>query len=131
MRKHYIFTAAIAVLLISGSALLLPAKTESKSNERSEAKATIPDEINTVFKNSCFSCHSTGGKGMAMSMVNFSQWDGYSPEKQVKKATAICKVVTKEAMPPKSFRESNPGTALTDSQKEMICKWSKTITPEK
>lgn len=131
MRKQYIFTAAIAVLLISGSALLLPAKAEPKNNEQSQKAASVPDEINTIFKSSCYSCHSTDGKRMAMSMVNFSQWDNYSPEKQAKKATAICKTVTKGSMPPKSFIESNPDAALTYLQKDMICNWSKTMSSEK
>jgi cytochrome c5 len=82
--------------------------------------------VKDVFKNSCMGCHATGGKGMAMAKLNFSEWDSYSAEKQAKKAEAICNVITKGSMPPKSFRQSHPEAIPTDAQKELICKWSKT-----
>jgi hypothetical protein len=63
---------------------------------------------------------------MAMAKLNFSEWDSYSAEKQAKKAEAICNVITKGSMPPKSFRQSHPEAIPTDAQKELICKWSKT-----
>jgi hypothetical protein len=77
------------------------------------------------------SCHATGGRNLAMTKLNFSDWDNYEPGKQVKKAAAICKRITKGTMPPKSFRVSNPDAIPTASQKEMICTWSGTLTQKK
>ena len=64
---------------------------------------------------------------MAMSIVNFSEWNNYSAEKQAKKASAICNVITKGSMPPKGYLTSHPVAAVTDAQKELICNWSKSL----
>ena len=126
MRKHYLLLGALILLVISTSWILLPRATDVATN--TDVKASIPDDVNAIFETSCMACHSAGGKGMAMSMVDFSKWDNYTPEKQAKKAAKICNAVTKGSTPPKSFRESNPDAVLTDVQKEKICKWSVTLT---
>lgn len=131
MKKLYLFLTGTIAILILTSLILLPVKPKSKVGTTLNATTAIPDELNVVFKNSCIGCHATGGKKMAMSMLNFSQWDNYKPEKQAKKAAAICKIITKGAMPPKSFRKANPDAVPTVSQKELICKWSKTLATEK
>jgi len=119
MKKNYLFLlAAITLVIVSGS-LLLNAQT-SKSNP-------IPDDLKVIFKNSCMACHSDDGGGIAKANLNFSSWDTYSPEKQVKKTAAICAVVTKGAMPPKSFVKTHPEAALTDEQKVLICKWGESL----
>jgi hypothetical protein len=101
------------------------------SGTNAPVPAPIPDDVMAVLKNSCMACHGQDGKKMAMSMVNFSAWDNYSADKQAKKASAVCNVVTKGTMPPKNYREANPGAVLTDAQKELICKWSKSLQPAK
>lgn len=97
------------------------------SGKSTPVSSAMPDNVKAVLKNSCMACHGTDGKKMAMSMVNFSEWDNYSPEKQAKKASAVCNVITKGSMPPKGYRSANPGAVLTDAQKEMICTWSKSL----
>jgi cytochrome c5 len=131
MKKMYLFLAVTFVLLVFASAALSPAKPADKKSQTPVASSSIPEELNTIFENSCMGCHATGGKSMAMAKVNFSDWDKYSPEKQAKKAAAICKMLTKGAMPPKSFRESHPDAVPTAAQKDMICKWSETLTQKK
>jgi hypothetical protein len=89
--------------------------------------SSIPDDVNKVFKNVCMNCHATDGKKLAMARVNFSKWDSYSSAEQAKKAAAICKVLMKGSMPPKSFRKAHPDDIPTEAQIEKICKWSKTL----
>jgi hypothetical protein len=76
-------------------------------------------------------CHATGGNHMAMSLLNFSGWDKYKPGKQAKKAGAICYMISKGSMPPKSFRDANPEAVPTADQKDAICKWSGTLKQKK
>ena len=125
MKKYYLFSGLIILFLLSASMALMPAKTTVKKGTTTEVTKPIPDDLKAVFKASCMACHSSDGKGMPMSILNFSKWDTYKPEKQNKKAAAICKAVSGGSMPPKSFIESNPNAVLTDDQKELICKWSK------
>ncbi len=120
MKKVILFLAITIILLIGASSFV---STNSSDN-------TIPDELNLVFKSSCMACHAEGGKGMAKMKLNFSEWNNYDSVKQAKKAAAICKVVSKESMPPKSFIKSNPKAALTQQQKEEICKWSDSLNKE-
>ena len=129
MKKFYLFLAATAAILGLTYLSVSPAKPINKPV--SEPVTTIPNNLNTVFKNSCMSCHAAGGSGIAMSMLNFSKWDSYDPKKQAKKAAAICDEITTEAMPPKSFVKTHPEAALTASQKDSICKWSATLALKK
>jgi hypothetical protein len=73
-------------------------------------------------------CHGTGGRVLTLTVLNLSKWDEYDADKKAKKATAICETVTKGVMPPASYQRSNPTSVLTPAQKEMVCKWSQSLT---
>lgn len=113
--KKFRLLLLFAVTLVIVSAFVLPVENP------------IPDNLKIVFKNSCMTCHSDNGGGMAKANLNFSKWDTYTPEKQVKKAVEICKVVSKGSMPPKSFIKSHPEAVLSDEQKALICKWGESL----
>jgi hypothetical protein len=131
MKKTILFLGIAVMLSILSSSDLSQAKPTGNNSTKPATTVSIPDDLNVIFKNSCMACHSTGGKVMAMSKLNFSDWNNYTPDKQANKADAICKIITKGAMPPKSFLEKTPEAILTASQKDMICKWSKTLSSEK
>jgi cytochrome c5 len=131
MKKINLFLGITVMFLLSTSAIVAPAKATGEKSIAFVSAASVPDDLKVIFKNSCMDCHATGGKGMAMAKLNFSDWDNYSADKQSKKAAAICKIITKDAMPPKSYVEKKPAAILTAAQKEMICKWSETLTPKK
>jgi hypothetical protein len=88
---------------------------------------TIQEDIYKIFQNSCIDCHSKGGKKMAMSHVNFSEWDNYSAEKKASKAGDIVKMLQKGKMPPKLYRESHPEKIPTSAQVESIVKWANSL----
>ena len=90
-----------------------------------QAPKPIPDDVMKIFNNSCGKCHNQGGSGAALANVNFTKWDNYDAVKQAKKAEAICRTITTEKMPPKSFLKKNPQAALTDQQKTIVCNWAK------
>ena len=131
MKRFYLFLSVTGLFIFFTSSVLSPAKLTDIRSATLVAAAPIPDDLQVIFKNSCMGCHATGGKGMAMSKVNFSEWENYDAGKQAKKAAAICNVLTKGSMPPKSFRESHPEAVPTAAQKDMICKWSETLAPKK
>jgi hypothetical protein len=64
---------------------------------------------------------------MALMHLDLSNWDKFSMEKQADKAADMCKMVSKDKMPPKSFREKNPGAAPTQEETKIICDWAKSI----
>jgi cytochrome c5 len=126
MKKFYLFLTA-TVLLIVTVLVTMPEMANSQTDTKSGAGAPLPEDVNTIFKNSCMGCHAEGGKGMAMSRVNFSKWNEYKPEKQASKAKDICKVLTKGSMPPKGFKTSHPELVPTEAQVKIICDWSATL----
>jgi hypothetical protein len=64
---------------------------------------------------------------MALMHVDFDKWATYKPEKQADKAKAMCKMVTKAAMPPKSFRNNNPDKVPTEASVRIICNWAASL----
>ena len=88
---------------------------------------SLPAEIHEVLSTSCLNCHATGGKALAMAKLNFSEWNNYDPEKQVKKAEAICEKLSKGSMPPKSFVRDHPDKVPTAEQLDIICKWTENL----
>jgi hypothetical protein len=80
-----------------------------------------------IAERSCVKCHTEGGNGMALMHLNLSNWDKFSMEKQADQAKDMCGMVSKEKMPPKSFRDKNPGAAPTQEETKIICDWSTSI----
>ena len=64
---------------------------------------------------------------MALMHLNLSNWDKFSLEKQADKAKDMCKMVSKGKMPPKDFREKNPGAAPNKDEGKIICDWATSI----
>lgn len=89
--------------------------------------SSIPADVHQIFENSCFDCHSKGGKKMAMSHVNFSVWDSYSDDKKEKKSADIVKMLKKGAMPPKLYRQSHPDKIPSAEQIALISQWAETL----
>ena len=89
--------------------------------------ATIKADIYKIFRNSCFDCHSTGGRKMAMSHVDFSEWDNYLADKKARKAAEIVSTLQKAKMPPKLYRESHPDAIPTPAQIDSIVTWADSL----
>jgi len=131
MKKFFLFLVVAGMFLTFVASDLSLTDLPGKKDTTPATVTSIPDDLNIVFKNSCMGCHATGGKTMAMAKLNFSEWDNYASDKQAKKAAAICKMISKGKMPPKSFRASHPEAIPMASQNDLICKWSKTLTQKK
>jgi cytochrome c5 len=92
--------------------------------ENSKTSAPLPDNINKIVKASCMPCHSSNGGMLSKSKLNFSEWTEYSADKQKKKAAKMYKELSKNAMPPKDARETNPDIIPTKEQIEIIKAWA-------
>ncbi len=119
MKKVFLFTGVFALVLMAGAFL--------SSFLSQDINNSIPEDVMKIFNNSCSKCHAAGGSGIAMTHVNFTKWGTYSPEKQAKKAADISAIIKVNGMPPKSFVAKNPNVVLTESQKDLIYKWSDSL----
>jgi hypothetical protein len=131
MKRNYLYIFLIMAFPVLTVSVLSPSQFKVNKDTTLMTISSIPDDIELIFKNSCMDCHVSDGKSIPMVKLNFSNWDSYKPDKQAKKAVAICKMISKGAMPPKSYRGKNPKAILTDFQKELVCAWSKTLAPDK
>jgi|ERR1035438_9804512 hypothetical protein len=127
MKKIYSLIAVVVMVSIAAMVMLGPSNASSQTKGAAPKGFAIPDSVLKIAKLSCMNCHAEGGKSMAMSHLNLSKWDSYSPEKQIDKALAMCKEMTKGAMPPKSFNASHPESVPTDQQIKTICSWANSL----
>jgi cytochrome c5 len=98
-----------------------------KFQKQNDEASSMPADVNKIFRNSCYDCHTKGGKRMAMSKVNFSDWDSYSQDKKAKKAADIVRMLNKGAMPPKAYRQQHPDRIPTPDQVDLIRKWADSL----
>ncbi len=103
------------------------AQTSLPPQKEGNVSKPISSGVMKIAERSCVKCHTEGGNGMALMHLNLSNWDKFSPEKQAGKAKDMCKMVSKGKMPPKSFREKNPGAAPTKDEAKIICDWATSI----
>ena len=87
----------------------------------------LPDSVLKFVQKTCMDCHADDGNFMAKGKVNFSTWEKYDSEKQMGKAKAMCKQLTKSAMPPKKWRKNNPDNVPTKADIDMVCRWANSL----
>jgi hypothetical protein len=121
-KSHYVLFAMFAIS-IAAFLFISPLKVISQK-KITQSSYSIPDNVAEVLRNSCVSCHESGGNVMAESMWSFSSWDKYSAKKQASKSKAMCNAITSGKMPPSNIRQSNPSRIPTAVQTETICKWA-------
>ena len=103
-----------------------PAKA-SIAGSNNEGNPALPDSVMKIVQKACMDCHADDGNFMAKGKINFSSWDKYDSEKQFNKANAMCKELTKSAMPPKKWRTNNPKDIPTQADVDMVCRWAKSL----
>ena len=115
----------IALMMLAGGILLL---SQSFTPNRL-SNAAFPDEVNKVLVASCYNCHSTDAKNKdAREALNFEKWDDYRVTKKIGLLGKICELVEEGKMPPAKYLDNNPDRKLSDTQKQLICEWTKKET---
>lgn len=119
------------ILLIVCLLLIISLKSEfCFSQKKTEKSYPIPENVNTILRPFCYSCHGAGGGRLPHSRLNFAIWNGYTPGKQAEKAASICTSMKKGTMPTKLWNQQNPGLRLTGEQIEIVCKWAESVKLE-
>jgi hypothetical protein len=123
MKKLASITAVFAIVIFIIALISNPVSAQTAKTDVVGGKL-IPEGVMKIVDVSCMKCHKEPGNNMALTHVNLSKWDSYSPEKQAAKAKAMCNMVTKGKMPPKNFKKEHPDALLKTDQVKMICDWS-------
>lgn len=119
---------AIAVVCVIFISSLIINQVNAQGKKKGEISGQMPADVQKIIDKSCAPCHSEPSSNfMAISHVNFSNWDKYSPAKQADKAKDMCTMVTKDKMPPKVFTSKRPDLAVTSDGLNEICNWANSI----
>jgi hypothetical protein len=126
MKKAIILSFSILIVVFLSSMILNKSAAQSSTKKGIVSKPISPS-VMKIAERSCLKCHTEPGNGMALAHLNLSNWDKFSMEKQADKAKDMCKMVSKDKMPPKSFREKNPDGVPTQKEVKTICDWAQSI----
>ena len=135
LKNIFIYTFG-AFLLIQLIQVDIPV---SKTDPKLEIKA--PKEIMSIFKTSCYDCHSNEVNipwysniapiswtisrhvDLGRKWLNFSIWETYSQEQKDKKLGELYKAMY-QAMPLKSYVSQHKEAKLTKAQRDLVRAWT-------
>ena len=113
-----------------------------KTNPTVTAELDAPLEIRSVFKTSCYDCHSNetvwpwysniapvswlvaGDVNDARAHLNFSEWENLSRKDRVKMKEEIWEEIEDEKMPLWKYNILHPDASLKQKDKDLIRDWA-------
>jgi hypothetical protein len=102
---------------------------------------SVPDEVESIFKEACYDCHSNNTHYPWYSNIqpfrlwldqhvkkgkeelNFSEYGSYNLRRQYNKLNSIAESLKKGTMPLNSYRWIHAKARLSSNQKETIMQW--------
>lgn len=112
-------------------------------SETLAASTVVPADVQMVITRSCGDCHSNETQYPWYSKVtpfnwylsnhinegrremNFSVWNTYPAKKKLRKLEELCEQIEHGEMPLPSYLWIHQDAALTDSDRTLLCDWSK------
>jgi len=120
--KSILFFPAVIVMVFLFTAFEMD--NDITANPGPEESFEIPEDIQSIFDNSCFGCHnaeSQSEKGKKKLMID--KMHELSTAKLIAALEDITDVVDEGEMPPEKFLAKYPEKALTDEEVEKIKVW--------
>lgn len=142
-RAKWIGIGVVALLILIQ--FIKPSETNPPviASRSLEAHMQVPAEVQSIFKRSCYDCHSSAtvwpwyahvapvswyvarDVNVARGHVNFQNWEAQINEQEGKEHIGLmCKLVRNGDMPPADYRFMHKGTALSPSEVSTVCTWS-------
>ena len=102
----------------------------------------ISDNVQAVIKNTCYDCHSNNTNypwysnvqpigwllakhiKLGKEALNFSEFGGYSPRRQLSKLNGIANSVKDDIMPLSSYKLMHKNAQLSANEKALIIHWA-------
>ena len=132
------------VVVFAGMQLFRPDRTNPPvdSAQAVKATATVPPEVDAVFRRACYDCHSSetrwpwysGVAPMAWGVAdhveegraafNFSQWGAYPVRKRLAILEKVCDEVREGKMPLKQYLWLHRDATLSEADWKSVCDWS-------
>ena len=141
----------VAVGIIATAAIIQlyrPARTNPPSDPKQGLSAVVAVDpaAQAILNRSCNDCHSNRTVWPAYSEVapfswgvasdvddgrrhmNFSEWGTYPGFKQKDLLDKACQLVTQHDMPPFVYSLVHHDRVPTQAEREVLCRWTKTVT---
>jgi len=140
MLKSFWFWVFIMLIIIQFFSLNISAKLTTNPTQEIEA----PEEIMSILKRSCYDCHSSEVKEPwyyniapiswvvqvhvknGRKVVNFSEWNSYTKEKQFKVVDKLPKSIIIR-MPMPSYLWLHQEAKISDNERKLLKRWAKEL----
>ncbi|HWX41740.1 MAG TPA: heme-binding domain-containing protein [Blastocatellia bacterium] len=130
------------VVIVLAILVLIQFVPVTRSNPPVETEIAAPENVQAILSRSCYDCHSnktvwpwysyvapvswlvasdvSGGR----QKMNFTTWNRYTPDEQVKKVRAIWNQVDRGNMPPWYYLIEHNNARLSADDKAILRDWS-------
>lgn len=140
-KRFGLMAAALAV----GAQLIPVARDNPPAPAPGLVYANAPAKVRSVFDDSCKNCHSNQTAWPWYShvapfswivshdvqrgrrLLNFSEWNTYSPQKRQEKLEAICEQVLNGDMPDGKYLLIHRSARLNQEEQEAVCTWAESV----
>jgi hypothetical protein len=148
MKKALKWTGIVLVVLLVAIQAIRPARTNPAVDESKTiaANATVNPEVAAILERACSDCHSNKTAwpwytevapiswwlvdhvNDARKELSLSEWGTYDSKKRARKLKKICEEVEEGGMPLTSYLLLHPKARLSDSDKQILCEWTRQET---
>jgi hypothetical protein len=143
MRLTKIILTAVAIIFVAVQFI------RPLQNKNGQVLATdiskvvnIPDSVRIILQNACYDCHSNNTNypwyskiqpagwylakhiTHAKDNLNFSEFGGYSPRRQLSKLDEITNAIRDNIMPLPSYKMMHKNAKLSANEKTLLIKWT-------
>ena len=139
--KRAVIVAGVLLAVVAAAQVLTPVSNSlpTDSTHTIQAQPGTSSALAAVLDRSCGDCHSNTmaphwftrvppfstimarGAREGRAAVNFSEWTGYSPERQRALLVASCAAATRGTMPVKAYLSFRQDARLSTNDLEAIC----------
>jgi len=138
--KQILFVLLIGFIVMQ---FMQPARNQSGQVLQTDISPTyaIPENVQTLFKNTCYDCHSNNTNHPWYSMIqpigwilardiedgkaklNFSELGSLSSRKQISRLQQIENRIKDDTMPLPAYQLLHPSARLTEEEKQLLIGW--------
>lgn len=148
MKKKLFFTIVIVIgLLVCMTIVMQFMKVVDNPPVTQEISA--PTDVKTIFRKSCFDCHSNETRITwlqklpiaawmvqsdvvgARSILNFTEWNKYTPMEQDGLIYLAVNAAVHGGMPPSDYLWIHPDAKLTKEEKTVLTNWLNSLSSAK
>lgn len=146
MKKKLVISVGILVILLTGLTFVMQFQ-QVVDNPPVTQEIAAPADVKAILQRSCFDCHSnrthitwlqklpivssivSSDVEGARSILNFTEWNKYTPMEQDGLIYLAVSAAEKGQMPPGDYLWIHPDAKLTKEDKSVLKNWLLSLSP--